>query len=207
GKNNRYHGGTNFNNAVTDIIWAESQVSINAGNTLLSKARFEQWLIENGCVEIKHLNNDNGVFSVEEFKDECAEKNQTQSFSGVGAQYRNAKAERAMQTIMWMARIFLVTGMTPMELLTKNRAGRRDLIQTHIWGCPTYVLDLTLQGEKKFPKFNQRSRQTQFLGFSDQHSWLVAYMQNLNTGFVSPQYHFILTPNLRPSTVIVLRMK
>ena len=108
GKNNRYHGGTIFNDAATGIIWAESQVSLNASETLLSKAWFEQWLMENGCVEIKHLHSDNGVFSAEEFKDECAKKNQTQSFSGVGAQHQNANAEQAIQTIMWMARTFLL---------------------------------------------------------------------------------------------------
>ena len=33
---------------------------------------------------------------------------QSQSFSGVGAQHQNSKAERAIQTIMYMACIFLV---------------------------------------------------------------------------------------------------
>ncbi|KAL7543264.1 hypothetical protein ACHAWF_007352, partial [Thalassiosira exigua] len=26
------------------------------------------------------------------------------------------------------------TGMTPMELLTKNKADHRDLLRTHVWG-------------------------------------------------------------------------
>ncbi|KAL7544338.1 hypothetical protein ACHAWF_007730, partial [Thalassiosira exigua] len=51
-------------------------------------ARFEQFLFEHGCAEIKHLHSDNGVFSAEEFRDEYAEKKQTQSFSGVGAQHQ-----------------------------------------------------------------------------------------------------------------------
>ncbi len=62
-------------------------MSLSASETLLSKARFEQFLFEHGCAEIKHLHSDNGVFSAEEFRDECAEKKQTQSFSGVGAQH------------------------------------------------------------------------------------------------------------------------
>ena len=33
---------------------------------------------------------------------------QSQSFSGVGAQHQNSKAERAIQTIMYMARTFMV---------------------------------------------------------------------------------------------------
>ncbi|KAL7550557.1 hypothetical protein ACHAWF_013779 [Thalassiosira exigua] len=43
-----------------------------------------------------------------EFKDEGAKKNQSQSFSGVGAQHQNAKAERAIQTAMQIARTFLL---------------------------------------------------------------------------------------------------
>ena len=78
-----------------------------------------------------------------------------------------------------------------MELLTKNKADHRDLLRTHVWGCPTYVLDPKLQGDKKIPKFNRRARQAQFLGFSDQHSSLVALVRHLGTGFVSPQYHVV----------------
>ena len=83
-------------------------MSLNASKTLLSKARFEQFLSENVCAEIKHLHSDNIVSSAEDFRDECAEKNQTQSFSGVGVQYQNAKAERVIQTIMWMAQSFMI---------------------------------------------------------------------------------------------------
>ena len=33
----------------------------------------------------------------------CVKKGQSQTFSGVGAQHQNARAERAIQTIMYMA--------------------------------------------------------------------------------------------------------
>ena len=59
-------------------------------------------------VEVCHLHSDNGVFTAEEFRDDCKEKDQTQSFSGVGAQHQNARAERAIQTIMHMARTFMI---------------------------------------------------------------------------------------------------
>ena len=38
----------------------------------------------------------------------CEEKRQSQSFSDVGAQHQNARAEQAIQTIMYMARTFMV---------------------------------------------------------------------------------------------------
>ena len=107
-RHNRYHGGTIFNDAATGLIWIENQVTLGAGDTLLAKELFEQWLRNKACVEVRHLHSDNGVFTAEEFRNDCKEKGQSQSFSGVGAQHQNARAERAIQTIMWMARSFIL---------------------------------------------------------------------------------------------------
>jgi len=84
-----------------------------------------------------------------------------------------------------------ITGLTPLELLTKTKADHKDLLRTHVWGCPTFVLDARLQDGKKIPKWNRRSRLGQYLGFSDEHSSLVANVRHLTTGCVSPQYHCI----------------
>ncbi len=45
-----------------------------------------------------------------------------------------------------------VTGLSPMEILTGTRSDHRDLLRTHMWGCPVYVLDPKLQDGKKIPK-------------------------------------------------------
>jgi hypothetical protein len=58
--------------------------------------------------EVKHYHGDNVIFLAEEYRTECLDKNQTQSFLGVGAQHQNARAERAIQTIISMAQTFLV---------------------------------------------------------------------------------------------------
>ncbi len=50
----------------------------------------------------------NGIFSAEEYPLEYKEKGQSQFFSRVGAQHQNARAERAVQTIMFMAHSFMV---------------------------------------------------------------------------------------------------
>jgi hypothetical protein len=83
------------------------------------------------------------------------------------------------------------TGLTPLEVFTKERADHRDLLRAHVWGCPVYVLDPILQDGKKIPKWNKRSRLGQFLGFSDQHSSLVGRVRHLGTNYVSPQYHVV----------------
>ena len=225
-RENRYHGGTIFNDAATGIIWVENQVSLGAGETIQSKLKFEQWLYELCFVEVMHYRSDNGVFTAEEFREECQLKSQKQTFSGVGAQHMNARAERSIQTIMGMARTFMIhvalhwsdnrvddvalwpfavkhaawlynrlpnhiTGLTPLEFLTSEKTEHKDLLRSHVWGCPTFVLDPKLQDGKKIPKWNKRSRLGQFLGYSNDHSSLVANVRHLKTGHVSPQYHCV----------------
>ena len=45
---------------------------------------------------------------MEEFKQQCKEDSQTQSFSSVGAQHQNSEAEHAIQTVMYMAHSFMI---------------------------------------------------------------------------------------------------
>jgi len=222
----RYQGGTIYNDAASGLIWVENQVSLGANETVMGKARFEQWLWDMCYAEVNHYHGDNGIFSAEEYRAECRDKNQTQSFSGVGAQHQNARAERAIQTIMYMARTFLVhsslhwsdrgsddislwpfavkhavwlynrtpnrlSGLTPLELITKSKADHRDLLRCHVWGCPAIVLEPQLQNDQKLPKWNRRARVGQFLGYSDQHSSLVANVRHMSTGHVSPQFHVV----------------
>ena len=78
-----------------------------------------------------------------------------------------------------------------MEILTGIRLDHRDLLCTHVWVCPVYALKPKLQDGKKIPKWNCRARQGQFLGFSDEHSLLVATVCHLTTDFVSPQFHVV----------------
>jgi hypothetical protein len=193
----------------------------------MGKEQFEQWLYDNACcVKVKHYHGDNGIFSSEAYRKECSKKMQLQSFSGVGAQHQNSKAERAIQTIMYMARTFLVhsslhwmdmggdnislwpfavkhvvwlynhvpnqvSGLTPLELITKQKADHRDILHSHAWGCLAYVLKPKLQNGQKLPKWNQRPRLGQFLGYLYKHFSLVANVRHLGTGYVSHQYHVV----------------
>ena len=101
GANSRFNGGTIYNDAASGLIWVENQVSLGASETIMGKVRF-------ACVEVKHYHGDDRIFSSETYREECSEKMQSQSISGVGAQHQNSKAERAIQTIMYMACTFLV---------------------------------------------------------------------------------------------------
>jgi len=105
---NKFHGGTIFRDAASKVIRAENQVSLGAGETVTAKLRFEEWLWEQAAVRVKHYHSDDGIFNAEMFEDACKDSGQTQSFSGVGAKHQNAEAERAIQTIMSMARMFMI---------------------------------------------------------------------------------------------------
>ncbi len=83
------------------------------------------------------------------------------------------------------------SGLTSMELLTKQKADHSDILRSHVWGCLLYVLKPKLQNGQKLPKWNRWSRLGQFLGYSDEHSSLVTNIWHLKTGFVSPQYHVV----------------
>ncbi len=127
-----------------------------------------------GGIEFRDDHGDNGIFAAEEFRNDYEEKRQSQSFSGVGAQHQNARAERAIQTIMYMAQTFMVhaslhwtergsddlslwsftvkhsvwiynrvpnvrSGLTPLELTTRERSDYKDILRSHVWGCPVFV--------------------------------------------------------------------
>jgi hypothetical protein len=59
-------------------------------------------------------------------------------------------------------------------------------------------LNLSSKNGQKLPKWNHRSRLGQFLGYSDEHSSLVANVRHLGTGYVSPQYHVVFDGLFKP---------
>ena len=93
----RFHGGTIFRDAASGVIWLENQVSLGANETVMSKIKFEEWLWDIAAVEIKHIHSDNGIYCADEFKADCASKDQTQSMSGVGAKHQKCSC-RACHT-------------------------------------------------------------------------------------------------------------
>ncbi len=184
--NSQFNGGTIYNDAASGLIWVENQVSLGASETIMGKEQFEQWLYDIACVEVKHYHGDNGIFSSEAYHKECSKKIQLQSFSGVGAQHQNSKAEGAIQTIMYMACTFLVhsslhwtdmgaddislwpfavkhavwlynhvpnqvSGLTPLKLITKQKANHRDILHSHVWGVRRTCSNLSSKMARSFP--------------------------------------------------------
>jgi hypothetical protein len=82
-------------------------------------------------------------------------------------------------------------GLTPDEFWSGAQTDHADLKRAHVFGCPVYVLDADLQNGKSIPKWDSRSHQGMFIGYSPDHSSLVPMVLNLATGHISPQYHIV----------------
>ena len=69
-----------------------------------------------------------------------------------------------------------------------------DIIDTHndhTLGCPSYVLNASLQNGNSIPKWDSRVRIGVFLGKSPHHAASVGLILNLKTGHVSPKFHVV----------------
>ena len=40
------------------------------------------------------------------------------------------------------------SAITPHEMVTQNKTDYDDLMETHVWGCPVYMLEASLQDSK-----------------------------------------------------------
>jgi hypothetical protein len=77
---------------------------------------------------------------------------------------------------------------SPFELFTGVKVAP-NLQHFKTFGCPVYVLDDKLQGQRSFNKWTERARIGMYLGLSPSHARTVGLVMNLQTGHVSPQFH------------------
>lgn len=85
------------------------------------------------------------------------------------------------------------SGCSPHELWSRTTTHKQEVLSDcHVWGCPVYVLEPSLQkAGVKIPKWNPRSRRGVNLGFSKIHSSLIGLVLNLLTGSISAQWHVV----------------
>ena len=82
-------------------------------------------------------------------------------------------------------------GVSPNDLFFGSRVPRHKLRNLHVWGCPVYVLNPSLQAGKKIPRWEPRSKLGVFCGLSTLHSSEVPQVLNLTTGSITTQFHVI----------------
>ena len=80
---NRFHGGTIYNDAASGLIWVENQVSLGANKTVLGESRSKQWLWEQAVAEVSHYHSYNGIFVSEAYRKDYEGKGQIQSFQAL----------------------------------------------------------------------------------------------------------------------------
>ena len=83
----------------------------------------------------------------------------------------------------------------PDELFSNFKKFSHDFKDLHTFGCPVFVLDSRLQDGKKIPRWSPRARQGMYLGLSSHHSSNVAWVYNLKTKNISPQFHLVFDDN------------
>ena len=84
------------------------------------------------------------------------------------------------------------SNLAPIEIFSGSKLSSYNCLkQLHVWGCPVFVLDPKLQDGKKLPKWKPRARLGQYLGVAPQFASTVGNILNLESGYISPQYHVV----------------
>ena len=83
------------------------------------------------------------------------------------------------------------TGISPSDVFTKSRWPHKRFHDMHVWGCPIYVLDKSLQDGKKIPRWRPRSNRSVYMGVSLNHASSVPLALNVSTGSITPQFHIV----------------
>ena len=88
-----------------------------------------------------------------------------------------------------------IDGLCPVEIWTRSKSNHSQSVNAHPWGCPTCVLDATLQDGKKIPRWEPRSRRGVFVGVSPLHASTAGLIRNPRTNRLSPQCHCVCDDN------------
>ena len=80
---------------------------------------------------------------------------------------------------------------SPSDLYFGSTIPRHKLRNMHVWGCPVYVLNPTLQAGNKIPRWEPRSKLGVLCGLSTIHSSEVPQVLNLTTGSITTQFHVV----------------
>jgi hypothetical protein len=106
-KKDKYCGSTLFVDHASGKIFGNHQVSLRAGETVLSKRKFE-WLSAEEGVRIKGYHVDNDPFDSQEFRADVESKQQKLVLSGTGAHHQNGVSERSVRTVVTWARTMML---------------------------------------------------------------------------------------------------
>ena len=85
----------------------------------------------------------------------------------------------------------MMSRLSPNKLWSYSNLSHSDLINAHPWGCHVCVLQPRLQDGVKLPNWDTQSRRGHYMGVSPLHASTVRLVRNLNTNYMSPQFHVV----------------
>jgi hypothetical protein len=217
----RYTTATVYVDQATGRGYVHPQKSTSIEETVESKKAFEAFARSHG-VPILQYHADNGIFKANLWLDTCKASHQTITFAGVGAHHQNGVVERRIRELQDMARTMLIhaqrrwpkainanlwpyairmendsINMTPNLKFEDHRTPLEPLSLTevttnpnhwHHFGCPVCVLSSNLQ---QAGGIHHKRKEKARLGV------YLALVMDVQTGFVSPQFHNKLYPTFQ----------
>lgn len=99
----KYKGGVIFVDHASGFVYVVHVLNFTAGEALRAKLEFESVMANYGITVVQY-HTDNGTFTAQEFSQKIDSNFQTMTFSGPGAHHQNAVAERAIGSIISLAR-------------------------------------------------------------------------------------------------------
>ena len=107
-QSNTFSGGCMIVDGATGYVDVQFQSYFNANETIEAIQRFETLAADNGII-VKEYQSDSGpAFTSETFRKHLVDHGRNNRYSGAGSHHQNGKAERAIRTIMAMARTMLM---------------------------------------------------------------------------------------------------
>ena len=109
---NKYVGGCIFVDHASSYIHTEMQSSLSTHETLRAKLAFERVCRDYGVIPQTYMSDNGRAFTSRDFVEHLSSYKQVSKFAGVGAHHHNAQAERAIRTIMSIARTMMIHSAT-----------------------------------------------------------------------------------------------
>ena len=106
--NDLYTGGAIFVDHASGYTWIGFQSHLNTHETLSVKESFELFCREIGVVPLQYLTDNGAAFTSKDYTQSLRTFAQISRFAGVGAHHHAGIAERAIQTIMSIARTMML---------------------------------------------------------------------------------------------------
>ena len=103
-----YGGGCIFVAAASGYIDIKFQSFLTADETVEAVTEYEKHALDNGVIVTEYHSDNGGAFTSKRFKEHLIEQGQNNRYSSAGSHHQNGRAERAIRTIMAMARTMML---------------------------------------------------------------------------------------------------